>query len=115
MEKYKLFKKKVEYWREKLGLSNFEIFVLKFKSDKNRAEWYVDYSAHMITIYVDKRWVKKASKKEIDLVAFHEVYECQLGKFIKESRRFLNDNYVDEMIHDITKRAENFIYPELKS
>ncbi len=113
--KVKLFTDRVYYWQHTLGFSNVEISVFQQINSDARASWEGVESAMMISIAYSDHWIRHDDLEddEIDKVAFHEVFESQFHTIQIHLLTKYNDDIVSKMMHEITRRAENYIYPEL--
>jgi len=109
--KFEYFKERVYYYQKMLGLQNFKISVFKDKLTDSKASWYSCDSGKIISIVIDEKVLKNENLKNLDELAFHEIYECQFYKIKFNLNLFFNDLYTSELIHEIVRRAENCIFP----
>lgn len=112
----KYFTDRVYYWQRRLGFSNVEISVFQQINSDARASWDGEESAMMISIAYSGHWIRHDDLEddEIDKVAFHEVFESQFHTIQVHLLAKYNDDIISKMMHEITRRAENHIYPTLK-
>jgi len=112
-EKIQLFKKSVFEFQKKIGFTDVVIYVDEQESDITRATWYADSDGHLVSIHYTKSWIEDPSTMadEIVQVAFHEVFESQFYKISKALDKLYSDSYIEQLRHELVRRAENFILP----
>ena len=111
-DKIKYFTERVYYWQKKLGVTNWRIYVSVYEGGY-KADWTHDIFGKIISIFYSEKWIEKADEYDLDLTAFHEVYEAQFAELKSLVKHYLKSKFF-EKLHDIVRRAENTIYPLLK-
>jgi len=109
MKKADKFKKYVAKWQIKLGMLDWEIYVDSDKSDKNRGWINADTVGRIAVIFYNEKWIQKASEKEIERVAFHEVVEILLYPITENLNVFYSDDYCVELTHKVIRTLESAI------
>lgn len=115
-KKIKYFTKRVLFWQRMLGFTDMEIYIGETARKTCRACWEDDSPGKIMAIRYNLKWIKEPAtdKDELDLVAFHEVYESQF--YMIEA--LLNPYYSGKMIaaeaHLLVRRAEAHIFPRLR-
>ena len=109
-DKIEVFKKCVYLYQGVLNLKNYEIHVFPQEKESARASFKVDEKGKLISVFYSTWWIDKVEDyREIERVAFHEVYESTLNK-IKIELRGVNEEYVNELIHSNVRLIENLYF-----
>lgn len=117
-QKIKLFKKRVNYFFFdifKLYDYNLEIIAQKNIDARATTYWHhIEEGSGLITIAYSESWLfyKDTDEKEIDIVAFHEVWEAILWELQSiAASRFIEERSIPNAAHRVIRRMENIIYP----
>lgn len=110
MNKAKKFEQHVIAWQKKLGLLDWEIHVEGDTSKTSRAWVASDTTGMIATMFYDKKWIKKATDKEIERVAFHETVEVLCSPIQVKMEEFYADDYCQELTHRIIQVFENYVF-----
>jgi len=115
-ERIGYFTKRVFYWQRELGFLEVQMRVTAQDNHDTRASWFPDVSAGQISIHYSNHWIKdyKVFLEDIDRTAFHEVYESQFHKIQYYLLEVASTRIVSELLHIMTRRAENTIFPKLR-
>lgn len=120
-QKIKLFENKVRYFFfDIFKLYDYELSIISQTNISARASTYwhsIEEGAGIITIAYSNNWLfdKDTDKKEISLVAFHEVCEAILWELNSlASSRFVEEREIPNAVHRIIRRMENIVYPLIK-
>ena len=110
------FVERVYFWRDVFAFNDVELSVFSQVSDDARATWDYDVSGGLVSIAYSVDWINDSNVllDEVDLVAFHEVFEAQMFKLCNLLVGFYSDSYIQSLLHEITRKAENSIYLKLK-
>lgn len=111
-----LFTKQIYFWQKKLGFTDVQIYVGCRTRKSCKAQWCSCVEAQQISVFYSPLWLfyKDTSDEEINRVAFHEVYESQLYDLHDMLEEHFAHKYIQKKVHSLVRRAEQFIYPELK-
>jgi hypothetical protein len=119
-----LFEEQVMFWQQTLGLTDVEINLAPKHPEADtdaRASWYGDIDGRIISIFYSLSWLREddgyiapVTDREIDKVAFHEVFECQFFRIHEALLRSVSDRLSNELMHEIVRRAENTIFPAMR-
>jgi hypothetical protein len=113
-KQFKIYKKEVKKWIKIFGLYGWTI---KYIHDQpilgdGLAGVLPDLDARTVVFILNEDWVIPPKKKDIKLVAFHEVMELLLFRLNTLAKaRYMQSEYdIDEEIHNIIKIFENRIF-----
>lgn len=117
----KLFEHNVHhFFFDVFKLYDYELSIISQVNIGARATTYwhsIEEGAGMITIAYSENWLfdEDTDKKEISLVAFHEVCEALLWEINSlATSRFIEKREIPNAIHRIIRRMENIVYPLIK-
>jgi hypothetical protein len=119
--KIKYFEDRVNhYFFEVFKMYDFELTIHDQKKFGTRASTYwhpIEDGAGMITICYSNYWIesKNTNKHDIDIVAFHEVWEAilsELQELVK--RRYISEKDLPNAVHRVIRRMENIMFPLVK-
>jgi len=115
-ERINYFTERVFYWQRTLGFLEVQVTVSWQNKEGVRASWYDNISGGAISIWYSKDWIKNPTVflEDIDRTAFHEVYESQFYKMRHYLQERLSEEFIEELMHNITRRAENTIFLKLR-
>ena len=110
---FRLFKKECRKWIDYFGLKQWEVLYFHEKCG-GRSGFYTNISGGLCSIILNARFknVYKITKKDIRIIAFHEVVE---GLLFAETRSLLFESgysrtKIDEVIHPIIRTLENTMF-----
>ena len=113
MKKFKLFKRRCEYWIERFDLSNWGVLIDVDKRDKtDRAIAYikVDDESFLASIFYTPLNNKKSSFADIDDSAKHEVIHLLLGRLSKlGNKRFCTSDEIYAAEEEVVQRLLKII------
>jgi len=111
LDKIEVFKKCVYAYQSVMNLKNYEIHVFPQEKELVRASFKVYEKGKLISVFYSTWWIDNVEDyREIERVAFHEVYESTLYKIKTELRRTFNEDYVNELIHSNVRLIENLYF-----
>ena len=115
---FKYFRKRVLYWFRVLGCGDFGLDVefgcTEFGEDA-LAEYCADGESMGIVIRLNRYPDEVLTRKDLDRIAFHEVFEgCYLCELRWMSGFSFSDGVIDRETHRVVRRAENFIFERLR-
>lgn len=109
------FEAYVRKWQAKLGLQDWEVFVMMDdvdSSDEYRARVTWDIDGSMATVILGRDWAHcKPTNTMLDRVAFHEMCHLLLAKFRDDCERNTKPTQeaADASAHLVIRRLENFV------
>lgn len=108
------FKKRVLHYVKEFGLTDYEVWFSTEKTEEeNRAKVTWNESAKQANFITGRSWLRSGpSRAEIDIVAFHEVMELLLCKLksCAGDAGIWTEKYLDEQVHRVIRRIENFMF-----
>lgn len=109
------FIERCKFYIEYLGLKHYEFFFQQ-KEIEERGKWNLNWQGRIISISFGKDWIesKNVNFKEIDKVAFHEVYECSLSPIVSELQEHISYEKSMRLIHETVRRMENTLFEFIK-
>jgi hypothetical protein len=114
-EQLKKFKKYVNMWSDRMGLTSMDIWVGMDSLDGNIAATCHRTDVSSYSIFLSKGQARDLTDKELNRYAFHEVLHVALGDvdYLLRSR-FVTQEQVRQAIEKFTTRMENFMFGRLK-
>lgn len=108
-EQFNYFKARCKYWAEKLGQVNWEYLFFLEKLDNQLASTIYNSDARWANIYLLSVWEeRKPTKNEIDLVAFHEIFELLMSEFrFYLANNNISEDKISEMTHKVIVTVQN--------
>lgn len=109
------FCKRARYWIKYFGLLEWDIDFFFNKNEEDQGEELAYCIANLegraATLGLCHAWQEtKPNRKQLNLVAFHEVCELLLSPInILSKARFITESRIDEARHSIIRRLENTI------
>lgn len=119
---FEIFQKEAEYWIQKFGLLDWQIYFLwEVEDENNKAECESNPSAMNATLFLTKEWpaVETLNEAEIRRNAFHEVCHVLLAP-MNNLRGFEDSsvarNYRVGAVHGVIQRLLNTVWkPDYKA
>ena len=113
----KFFTDAVYRYQRLLGFMEVNISVLSQIKSSARASWYSEPTGALISICYSGSFIHdlKTTDDDIDITAFHEVYESQFYELDALLSTKYDSDYVAGMMHRIVRKAENTIYPLMRN
>lgn len=114
-ENIRHFVRMVAFYKEVLGIFDWEIYVDEGTSKNDRAWILSDLEGRLSTIFFSKVWITDfdTTLDEVDRVAFHEVCEASLAEIRLMMLEFYAEKIVNSLIHSMVRRMENVLWPLL--
>ena len=115
---FEIFKKEAEYWIQKFGLLDWNIyFSWGVEDGTNKAEVCSNASAMNATIYLTKNWTAEEPlcEKEIRENAFHEICHVLLApmnNFRGNEDSDLARGYREGAVHGVIQRLLNTVWKQ---
>lgn len=121
MATYKITQKDLDFFEEmarffvkSFGLRSWELsFDVDATDTSNRAYTYTIPNSKIVMFYLVKEWDYKPKKKELELMAFHEVCELFLSEIMDKLGAFYSGAETERMIHSVIRTLENVFLPSL--
>ncbi len=114
---WRYFNERVAYWSGTLCSVDWQILVHKEVDPKPaaRARYELFNACGYIHIYLNMLWDRKPTADEIDISAFHEVFESvYLSNFRWMAKAQCSFQVIEEETHRAMSRATNTIYQAMK-
>lgn len=107
-----VFEEAVRLYQHRLGLMEWELFVIVDEMDDYRGTCSWQTTAKMAHITIDSEFLVDEGTTDDDLrkVAFHEICELLLGEFDDNLKRFYSEEFIEDMTHRVIRRLENFVF-----
>ena len=101
------FKKHVKKWRDKLGVTDWDISVDMDELEPDRAaQCQYENQNRYALITVDKD-TENATSRNLEGLAIHEVLELVMADLREALCAFYNTDLVDQHVHRVIRRLEN--------
>lgn len=109
---FEYFKGRCRYWKEKLGLTEWQLYFAFRKEDEKFAWVNIRVSGRVATIglnaeYAD--WLPKPDKSSMDKHALHEVLHILLAKLEDKAYCYVSIDEVDRDSEEIVNRLAYII------
>jgi hypothetical protein len=118
-KQFKIYKKEAKKWIKHFGLYGWTV---KYAINKELlgdglAGVLPDLDARTVVFLINEEWGIPPNKKDIRLVAFHEVCELMLFRLrtLAKARYVQSEFDIDEEIHNIIKILENRMFKNDRS
>ena len=110
---FKLFQQEVHKWLERFGLKGWNVYFEHINIPGSLAQTQFNIIERLAIFKLSTTWDIPPTPEEIKKTAFHEVCELLLSRIrIIAKSRFINEDEIDEEIHNIIRILENTIFPK---
>ena len=107
---FKTFEMAVNHTLSFFHISEYETTLYHKKLPDARGTCHADMENMMCHIEFGTEWSYKPDKKEIERVAFHEIWELLLYPLGSLSLRACSEELVNEETHRVIRRMENVLF-----